>query len=261
MGVFADITKLKEAEELLKSKAKQLDGLVNHRTAQLREAVADLEHLSYTLVHDLRAPLRAISSYSDLLLKQCTGLNSMHRKFLERSNAAAVRMDNLILDALNYSKVIRERFTLVPVDCEALLRDLVETYPQFQEARKSIAIESRIPRVMGNPSLLTQCFSNLLTNALKFVAPAHAPFVRIFAQENGSRVRLWFVDNGIGIGKEGQEKIFRMFQRLNREYEGTGIGLALVKKAAERMGGTVGVESQPGQGSRFWLEFDKAEEG
>jgi signal transduction histidine kinase len=91
----------------------------------------------------------------------------------------------------------------------------------------------------------------LLTNALKFVPPSRKPYVRIYAEDKKERVRIWVHDNGIGISENGRKKIFGMFQRLNHEYEGTGIGLALVKKAVERMGGALGVESQPGEGSRF----------
>jgi PAS domain S-box-containing protein len=257
-GILADITRLKEAQEMLRSRAKQLDGLVRKRTARLEEAVAELEHLSYTLVHDLRAPLRAIAGYAHLVLDQCSSLEPIHRKYLERSNAAVQRMDELIVDALSYNKIVRERFTLAPVDSDGLLRQLIESYPQFQDASQQISVEGPMPVVMGNPALLTQCFSNFLTNALKFVAPHRTPRVRIFAQEHENRVRISVQDNGIGIDPHGQQKIFRMFQRLSRDYEGTGIGLALVKKAAERMNGTVGVESEPGQGSRFWLELEKA---
>ena len=257
-GVLADITRVKEAEELLRSRAKQLDAVVRERTMRLQEAVAELEHLSYTLVHDLRAPLRAIAGYTNLLMDQSAEINPTHRKFLERSHAAALRMDSLIVDTLSYSQVVRERAVLGPVDCAALLKQLIESYPQFQEASGNISIEGPFPLVLGNPSLLTQCFSNLMTNALKFVAPSKAPFVRIYAEDKKERVRIWVHDNGIGISEEGQKKIFGMFQRLNQEYEGTGIGLALVKKAVERMGGALGVESHPGQGSRFWIELDKA---
>jgi PAS domain S-box-containing protein len=257
-GVLADITRLKEAQEMLRSRAKHLDALVRERTGRLQEAVAELEHLSYTLVHDLRAPLRAIAGYTNLLLDQLTGLDPTHKRFLERSNAAALRMDSLIVDALSYSQVVRERFVLIPVDCAALLGQVIDSYPQFQEASRNISVEGAFPKVMGNPALLTQCFSNLISNALKFVAPAKTPFVRVFGEEKDKRVRIWFQDNGIGISEEGQKKIFGMFQRLNHDYEGTGIGLALVKKAVDRMGGALGVESKPGEGSRFWIELDKA---
>jgi PAS domain S-box-containing protein len=150
--------------------------------------------------------------------------------------------------------------------------------PQLQyenEERMRLALEAGELGTWGNPALLTQCFSNLLANGLKFVQPGKAPQVRIWAREipggraDGSpgkdapvpcshRVRIWFEDNGIGIPAEYRDKIFEMFQRLSPDFEGTGIGLALVKKAMHRMGGSVGFESEPGRGSRFWLEFNKA---
>jgi signal transduction histidine kinase len=161
---------------------------------------------------------------------------------------------------LNYNKLVRHHFPLVPVDPLALLNELVASYPQFQEARASISIREPMEPVLGNPALLTQCLSNLLDNALKFVAPGATPAVAIYSERRNPRVRLWVQDNGIGIAPEHGRRIFEMFQRLNTEYVGTGIGLALVKKAAERMGGAVGFESEPGQGSRFWLDLQPARE-
>ncbi len=256
-GVLADITRLKEAEEVVRSRAKELEGLVRERTGRLEEAIGELEHFSYTLVHDLRAPLRSVAGFSGLLLDSCGELSPANRKLLERSIMAVKRMDQLILDALNYNKIVRQHLPLDPVDCAALLEDVLDSYPQFQEARACICVNGVIPVVLGNTALLTQCFSNLLTNALKFVPNGTAPRVNISAQHLDNRVRIWIEDNGIGIREENHETIFKIFQRLNRDYEGTGIGLALVKKAVERMRGTVGFESQ-GQGSRFWLELEKA---
>ena len=259
-GVLADITQLKWAEETLRMHAEKLETLVRERTIRLEEAVAELEHLSYTLVHDLRAPLRAITGYIVLLLERCKDLQPVYRMYLQRSSAAAVRMDNLIVDALAYTQIDRQHSTLKPVDAFALLRQLLETYPQFQEAAEYITVQGPWPPVMGNAALLTQCFSNLLSNALKFVPPGKKPRVRIYAEAKAMRVRIWFEDKGIGISDEGKGKLFRMFQRLQTGYEGTGIGLALVKKAVERMNGKVGVESEPGRGSRFWLELERAGE-
>jgi PAS domain S-box-containing protein len=255
-GVLVDITSQREARELLESRAKHLDALVSERTMRLREAVSELEHFSYTLAHDLRAPLRSISGYGSLLLERNNSLSPADRHFLERSGRAVSRMDQLITDALNYNKIVRENHALQPVDCAVLLNELMESYPQFQEARASISIEDRLPIVLGNPALLTQCFSNLLANALKFVPEGRSPRVHISAQERGNRVRILFRDNGIGIAEESQEKVFKMFQRLNACYEGTGIGLALVKKAVERMHGSVGLQSH-GQGCCFWLDLTK----
>jgi signal transduction histidine kinase len=257
-GVLVDITRQKEVEELLRSSGNELEGLVCERTARLQETVAELEHFSYTLVHDLRAPLRSIEGFSDLLFKNCSNLSPTHQMFMQRAANAARRMDRLITDALSYNKIVRQNFVLETIDCEELLRELVDTYPQFQETRSCISITVPIPPLLGNRALLTQCFSNLLTNALKFIPSGASPAVQIFAQDKGQRVRVWFQDNGIGISGEDQKKLFQMFQRLNNDYEGTGIGLALVKKAAERMRGMVGVESETGRGSRFWVELGRA---
>jgi signal transduction histidine kinase len=113
---------------------------------------------------------------------------------------------------------------------------------------------------MGNSALLTQVFSNLLGNALKFVPPERDPQVNIRAEKFDGRVRVWVEDNGIGIEAGQQEKIFGLFQRLHRpdRFAGTGVGLAIVRKAIQRMGGSVGVESEPGAGCRFWIELPAA---
>jgi PAS domain S-box-containing protein len=257
-GVLVDITRQKEIEQMLESRAKQLEGLVQERTLKLQEVVTELEHFSYTLVHDLRAPLRSIEGFSGLLSGKSQNLTPQQKNFLERAGNAARRMDRLITDALNYNRIVRQDFSLEAVDAAQLLQELIDSYPQFQEARTLISVVTPVPVVMANRALLTQCFSNFLSNALKFIPPGKTPSVRIFAQEERERVRIWFDDNGIGISQEGQRKLFRMFQRLSHNYEGTGIGLALVKKAAHRMRGEVGVESEPGFGSRFWVELNKA---
>ncbi len=257
-GVLADITASVRIQEQLQSQAVRLEELVRERTARLQEVISDLEHFSYTLAHDLRAPLRTVASYAALLLEECASLTPAQKSYLERGKSAVQRMDGLILEALNYSRIARGDFALAPVEPVAQLKALIESYPQFREAAASLSVQEPIPAVWGNPALLTQCLSNLLDNALKFVPPGRTPAVRVFAEDKGSRVRLWIEDNGIGIDPADQKKVFGMFQRLSANYEGTGIGLALVKKAAERMRGAVGVESQAGQGSRFWLDLDKA---
>src|SRR5262249_7411079 len=120
-----------------------------------------------------------------------------------------------------------------------------------------IEIEKPLARVSGHPAFLSQAISNLLWNAVKFVPPGQQPRVRVSTVFAHHDIEIWFEDNGIGIAPENQKRIFGIFQRLNSEkaYEGTGIGLAIVQKAVERMGGRVGVESQPGHGSKFWLRL------
>lgn len=236
-----------------------LDRLVKERTAELQEMVNELEHFSYTITHDLRAPLRAMHGFSELLAEECQAvLNDQSQGYLQRIATAAARMDRLITDALSFSKVMREDMVLTPQDPLPLLAGMIDSYPVFQPPRARITIEGPLPSVLANEAGLTQCFSNLLGNAVKFVAKDRVPEVRIRAEKRDGVTRLWFEDNGIGIPPEMRTRVFGMFQRLSKDYEGTGIGLALVKKVVERMDGRVGFESAPGAGSRFWIEFKSA---
>jgi signal transduction histidine kinase len=134
---------------------------------------------------------------------------------------------------------------------------------KMQESNASVVVEKPIPEVLGNRTILSQIVSNLLSNAVKFVAPGIKPKIKIRAEYYDNSVRLWVEDNGIGIEPEYQQRIFRLFERLHsaEEYPGTGIGLAIVAKGAERMGGKTGVESAPGKGSRFWVELPMVNNG
>jgi signal transduction histidine kinase len=128
-----------------------------------------------------------------------------------------------------------------------------------QAAHAKINIQAPLPKVTGNPTALKQVLENLLANATKFVLPGVVPQVEVFAKERNGWVRVHIKDNGIGIDPQYHERIFRVFERLaGKEYPGTGIGLAIVQKGVERMGGRAGVESEPGKGSCFWIELPKA---
>jgi len=262
---------LQEAQAKLQAHAEELEEIVARRTAKLHEAIGELEHFSYAITHDMRAPLRAIQSYATVLEEDSgTGLEPEGLEFLRRIRVASNRMDQLITDSLNYSRVVREELPLGPVNLGELLRGIVETYPNLQPPAAEITLDVDNLLVLGNAAGLTQVFSNLLGNAVKFVAPGVKPKVRVWAQLIGSppsappgseprlpKVLIWVIDNGIGIPKEGQDKIFGMFKRLHRadEYPGTGIGLAIVRKTLERMGGQVCLDSEPGKGSRFVVEL------
>jgi signal transduction histidine kinase len=237
-----------------------LETLVAARTAELGRLVDELEHFSYTITHDMRAPLRAMHGFSRMLLNQKDTLTPVERdEFLERIATAAARMDRLITDALVYAKSGREEMKLEPVDAGALVAGMIASYPELQGHAGSITVDGPLPSVVANEAGLTQCFSNLLSNAVKFVEPGRPARIRIRAERSGPAVRIWVEDNGIGVPEEMKPRIFHMFQRASRSYDGTGIGLALVRKVTERMGGRVGLESNPGEGSRFWLEFAAAE--
>jgi signal transduction histidine kinase len=219
------------------------------------DAIGDLETFSYSIVHDLRAPLRAMRNFAQLLNEECGPVSETANDYVRRITTAAERMDRLILEVLNYGRVARADVSLAPVDVGALLRGMIETYPPFQPPHGGVELRGEFPPVLADEAALTQCLSNLLGNAVKFVAPGVTPRVRVWAESRDLRVRLLFQDNGIGIEQAAHEKIFEMFQRLSKRYEGTGVGLAIVKKAVEKMGGKVGLESEPGKGSTFWIEL------
>jgi signal transduction histidine kinase len=178
--------------------------------------------------------------------------------YCRRIIAAADRLDKLIHDSLNYTKVVLQDLPLEPVPLSKLLPSLIETYPNLQPDKADITIEDPLPTVLGEESLLTQCFSNLLGNAVKFVPPGSRPRVRVRAGTSGDFLRITIEDNGIGIPPQAQTRLFRMFERLSGDYEGTGVGLAIVRKVVQRMGGRVGAESEPNKGSRFWVELRPA---
>src|SRR5581483_10683852 len=164
---------------------------------------------------------------------------------------------------LAFSKVSRDEMELKPVEVRDLIGQIIHERPELQPPQAEIRVEGPWPAVLGHEASLTQCLTNLLANAVKFVAPGVKPKVRIRAETKGQEVRLWFEDNGIGIEPSAQTKLFGMFQRLHaaKNYEGTGIGLAIVHKAIERMHGKVGVESKPGQGSKFWIQLPAVANG
>ena len=259
-GTCTDIDEQKRAHEVLEQTVKE-------RTARLRETVHELEAFSYSIAHDMRAPLRAMQGFAAILEQEyASHLDATARSYLQRLVTSSGRMDRLIVDILNYSKVVRGELDLGPVDVQKLIGTIVESYPNLDASRADIQIERALPMVRANEAALTQVISNLLGNAVKFVAPDVRPRVRIYADgmrrgEAGELVSICFEDNGIGMPRESQKRLFNIFTRLNRPglYEGSGIGLAIVKKAVERMGGRVGVESEPGTGSCFRAELQRAD--
>jgi PAS domain S-box-containing protein len=267
--IARDITQQKRyAEELeaaqrqLRSHAQSLEQKVEERTALLREAVAQMEEFSYTVSHDLRAPLRAMNSYSQALLEDyAPQLDGTAREYLNRIQRSCQRMERLTHDVLMYSRLVRSEVVLDPIDLDEMMLDIIDQYEDLQEPRAEVELASPLGQAVGHEVSLGQCLTNLLTNAVKFVGPGVKPKIRVWTEKRGARVRIWIEDNGIGIAPEHQAKIFLIFERLHgrEEYEGTGMGLAIVRKTMEKMGGSCGVESKGSDGSRFWLELPLAD--
>jgi signal transduction histidine kinase len=248
------------AEEKLRQSEERLERTVLERTAALRETIGELESFSYSIVHDMRAPLRSMQGFSHVLLTDFNAiLGEKGAFYLKRISDSAERMDRLIQDVLSFSRIARAELKLEPVNTDTLVRDIVDTYPNLRAEQENILIEGTLPTVVGNEAALTQCFSNLLGSAVKFVLPGKRPVIRVWAERVDGRARIFVQDKGIGIPTHSHQRIFELFQRATDDYEGTGIGLPIVKKSVERMGGSVAVSSQPGNGSTFWIELSLAE--
>jgi signal transduction histidine kinase len=255
-GLVAEKTKV---ETELRAAQQELERKVEERTASLREAVAQMEEFSYTVSHDLRSPLRAMSGFAEALAQDYhTNLDETGREYVSRIRRAAERMDRLTTDLLTYSRIARAQVQRTPTDVERIVRTMLETYPDLQPARADVHLKTPFPRVLAHESSLTQALANLLTNATKFVRPGERPNITVRAESRGQRVRIWIEDQGIGIPPAFQSSLFKMFERgpTHQSYEGTGVGLAIVRKAVEKMGGACGVQSDGKSGSRFWIELD-----
>ena len=254
---------LLQAHAQLADRAGQLEALVAERTVRLQETVAELEAFSYGIAHDMRAPLRAMAAFGALVqAEQGAQLDENGREYLGRIVSAAQRLDRLITDVLSYGTASRRKLDLQAVDLEALLEQTIRNQPEFQAPQAEIQIHRPLHKVIAHEPSLIRCVTNLFCNAVKFVSPGVTPRIAVRSELAGPEVRLWFEDNGIGISPADQERIFAFLGRLNpvEEFEGTGIGLTIVRKSVERMGGKVGVESELGQGSRFWIQLKGNEE-
>lgn len=258
--IARDIGELKAAQAKLEASNLELEARVQDRTVKLRESIAELESFSYSLSHDMRAPLRAIQSYTELVLAKHGENLGDGAGYLRKVISSANRMDRLIRDVLNFSRIVGTEIEVGPLNVYELVSDIVRERPELQPPHASVTIEPSADLPIGHEASLFQCLANLLDNAVKFVSSGKHPVVRVFTEVHGDRVRICVADNGIGIDQEHQDLLFGLFQRLPaaRAFGGTGVGLAIVRKAAERMNGMVGFKSVPGLGSTFWIDLPRA---
>jgi PAS domain S-box-containing protein len=256
--IARDNTARREAERLEYEHRAELEHMVAERTAQLQEMVTQLEQFSYTISHDLRAPLRAIQGYAEILRDgppATAGADS--RRYVDRIIRAGERMDRLIRDVLSYSRVATAKLDRQPVEVGSLVAEVIAQLPEDVRRKSMIVVEQPLPTVTTHAALLAQALGNLINNAVKFVATAENPQVRIWSTIHLEKARIFVSDRGIGIPASFHPNVFGIFERgvPGEQYQGTGIGLAIVKKSIERLGGRVGFESAEGNGSTFWIEL------
>lgn len=262
VGTVQDITERKNAEEELQRYREHLEELVEQRTKQLEETNAELEAFAFSVSHDLRAPLRAMQGFAQILLDDYGNkLDADGKEYTNRIINASQQLNTMIENLLAYSRLSRSEMKLRSMNLQKIVNNVIDQFkPKIKEIKAEVNVKKYLPEVLANNATLMQIISNLILNALIFTKPNTKPKIKIWAQEHENRIKLFIEDNGIGIAPEYQDKIFNIFERLHgiEAYPGTGIGLAIVKKGVERMDGRLGVESSIGKGSKFWIELTKA---
>ena len=247
------------ANQALDQLNSELEQRIASRTAALNDKTRELESFAYSVAHDLKAPLRGIDGYSHLLIADYSEhLPDEARSFLGTIQASTNEMNQLIDDLLAYSSLERREFKPDRVDLNPLINKLVEQKKrEHSEGQLDFVVNVNAGSILGDGDALSQSLRNYLDNAVKFTQRVPQPRIEVGAKETAHGCVLWVSDNGIGFDSKHQDQIFGMFQRLNpsEEYPGTGIGLAIVRKAMERMGGRAWAESSPGQGATFYLEI------
>ena len=261
MASFVDVSERVQAEKTLEKYRGHLEELIKARTAQLQSANKELRAFAYSVSHDLRAPLRAIGGFADIIARRHRkSLNEQGQHYFDNIVQASEQMNRLIDDLLAYSRLGRQTVRRQPVPLGDLLAQVTTILTERvvkTGAQISLPPPDTLPTLDSNWTLLNRVFTNLLDNALLYHRPGAPPRVAVSCQTEADRVIISISDNGIGIAPEFHEKIFNIFQRLHSQtdYAGTGIGLATVKKAVELLGGQISVDSAVGEGSTFYVEL------
>lgn len=261
LAIARDITALREAQENLTLLNRDLEQRVAERTEQLHALNQSLESFVYSVSHDLKAPLRGVEGYSKLLQEDCSErLGSEGILFLNNIRGGVARMNELIDDLLDYSRIDRRTMESSPIALLPLVEQVIAEQLPDREVRDAM-LSVAIPPIafLADRNGLKLALRNLLENAIKFSSHNAAPHIGIKATEGESSITMSISDNGIGFDLKYHDRIFEIFQRLHRieDYPGTGVGLALVKKAVQRMGGRVWAQSEPGAGAVFFIELPK----
>jgi PAS domain S-box-containing protein len=264
--VTEDITERRQLEAELHDLNRELESRIAERTAQLQESNKELESFSYSVSHDLRAPLRHIVGYVDLLRQSsASGPNEESRRRMDIIASAAKRMGNLIDDLLSFSRVGRQGMKVSTVDANALLRDVLEELRPETQEREIVWACADLPELVADRGLLKLVFTNLLSNAIKFTRGRSPARIEVGCHAGPGNADEWVIfvrDNGAGFEMDYYDKLFGVFQRLHsdREFEGTGIGLANCRRIIDRHGGRIWAEGAVGAGATFYFTLPRMQD-
>ncbi len=261
LAVISDVTERKRMEDEIRVLNSELEARVEQRTAELAAANKELETFTYLVSHDLKAPLRGIDGYSRLLQEDhAASLNDEGRQFIDNIRTGAAQMNRLIEDLLAYARAERRSFSGAPLDLPAQIDAILSGWKrELSSHAVRVDLDLRSSAVRADPEGLKMVIGNLIDNAIKFSRGRDPAVIRISARDTPHHTVITISDNGIGFDMRFHERIFEIFQRLQRaeDYPGTGVGLAIVRRAMQRMGGRVWAESVADQGASFHLELPR----
>jgi PAS domain S-box-containing protein len=265
VAAFADITERVRAEEALRDLNGSLEARIEERTRALQDALQELDAFAYTIAHDLRSPIRSIHRWGEILLEDFgDDLRDEAGRYVGRMLVASNRMDALIRDLLAFIRLGRAELLAETLDVDAVVDDALRVEnPALEESRARVEVGRPLGRVRADRGLLTQALAALVSNAAKFTVPGRPPRIEVRTEPvEPGRLRIWVEDRGIGVEPGDRDRLFRVFERLEskRRGPGNGMGLAIVKRICERMGGGVGYRPREGGGSSFHLDLPAAGE-
>lgn len=260
LTMIRDISEQTHATFMLERYRDHLEELVEERTQELRTAYLDMESFSYSVSHDLRSPLRAMGGFAQVLLEDYAGALDDHgRQVLNRIIQNSHNMSTLIDDLLAFARISKHQPEFRLVEMNRVVAKVLESMPQADLARYQIGV-APLPKVLGDESMIRQLWVNLLSNAIKYSAPVQNPCIQIDSYPSEEGIVYFIKDNGLGFDMAYVDRLFKVFQRLHPEtaIEGTGIGLAIVKRIVDKHTGRVWAIAKPGQGATFYFTLPKS---